>query len=136
MLGRGSTLGRGNPGVANSGRYSWCCGTSSVILYQGAFEPTKMCACGLMPRSPSSGPAGSSAKACVSNVIGTVDPQTLQLLRTPCGEDWYLNRASSPRTQRKPSSGADTYVANAAPWCLRHIEQWQLIIELKGSSAW
>jgi len=38
--GLASTFGRSTAGEANSGGFSGCCGSVSVIVYQGAFEPT------------------------------------------------------------------------------------------------
>src|SRR6185437_4694547 len=108
LPGCASTLGRSKPATPISGGYSSCCGRVSVMVYQGAFDPTKMCASGLMSRSPTSGPAGKNAIEASGTVIGTVDPQTVQLSRVPCGEDGYLSNLSSPRVHWNRSRGTDT----------------------------
>src|SRR3569833_126403 len=106
--GRGATFGRGCPFAPYCGGYSSYCGRVSVIVYHGALEPTNMCPWGLMPRSPSSGPAGRTASEWAGMVIGKVEPQVAQLVRDLCCEDLYSSWLSLPAVQRNLSSGADT----------------------------
>src|SRR5438034_753776 len=42
---------------------------------------------------------------------------------------------STPRSQRNLLGCTARAVENAAPWCLRHIEQWQCPMNWKGASA-
>src|SRR5437016_8897898 len=42
---------------------------------------------------------------------------------------------STPRSQRNLLGCTARAVENAAPWCLRHIEQWQCPMNSKGASA-
>src|SRR6185503_2220916 len=119
----------------NSGGMPGCCGSESVIVYHAAFEATNICACGRNPRSPSRLPAGAIAMPASGNSIGATEPQLRQCERTPCVDDVYSATESSPRSQRKPKCEAATNVANGAPCCLRHIEQWQCIIAVNGPSS-
>ena len=48
----------------------------------GDFEPTKMCARGFMPKSPSSVPAGTSTTSGRCESLGTFEPQRRQNARS------------------------------------------------------
>ena len=62
---------------SNYAGYSSCCGRSSVISCQSAFEPTKMCISGRTPGSSSNEPAGITTYSG-RPVRGMLDPQTRQ----------------------------------------------------------
>jgi hypothetical protein len=64
--------------------------------------------------------------------VGVTEPQWRQKQRWPFAEEAKQSIWSSPLNHLKPINGAPTKVANAAPWCLRHIEQWQWTIMLNG----
>src|SRR6266850_3983816 len=103
--GFGSTVGLSTPDMPNSGGYSSCCARESVFSYQGAFDPAKIWACGLIPSSPSRLPAGHTTlpMSCIS--IGVIEPQTRQNWAPPAGVVYFAIE-SSPDTQRKPAMGA------------------------------
>src|SRR6185312_3427900 len=121
--GFGVTVGLSTAGSPNSGGYSSYCARESVMSYHEALDPTKMCACGFIPSSPSRLPAGHRTLPTSFITIGVIEPQTRQNPGVPPDGDTYFAIESSPDTHRKPASGALTKVANAAPWRLRHIEQ-------------
>src|ERR1700761_8964933 len=66
--------------------------------------------------------------------IGVTEPHIEQKERVPTSVV-NVAIASCPDTQRKPVKGAATKVANGAPWCLRHLEQWQFTIMENGPST-
>jgi hypothetical protein len=69
-----------------------------------------------------------------ANSAGATEPHVRQYERDPCSDERNLATASSPASQWNEASGVNAYVANGAPWCLRHIEQWQCIIIVSGAS--
>jgi len=82
-----ATGGRGVEGMPNSGGYSSCCGRSSVMGYQPAFEPTNMCLVGRMPGSPSRLPAGAITMPMPGSSMGATEPQMRQNSRWPRSDD-------------------------------------------------
>jgi hypothetical protein len=72
-----STTGRSTPGG-----YAANCGSLSLIVVSGDFDPTKMCERGLIVKSPSSVPAGTSTTAGRCESDGTFEPQRPQKARS------------------------------------------------------
>jgi hypothetical protein len=83
----GRTSGRVTPGASNGGGNFSCWGIESVIVYQGALEPTKMWFCGRMPSSPSRLPAGANARPISAATIGVTEPHTEQNERLLWADD-------------------------------------------------
>ena len=61
--------------------------------------------------------------------VGATEPQVRQKGRSPFSDERYTATASSPASQRKLPVPPIRKVANIAPWCLRHMEQWQCTME-------
>ncbi len=58
-----------------------------------------------MPGSPSSGPAGTTARPISDISVGPTEPHTGQNERRPCADDAKCFTSFSPEIQRKPSRG-------------------------------
>src|SRR5262249_55028074 len=129
---------RGSPTTLtqnSSGGYASYCGNESVIPYHGAFDATWMWTMGRMPGSSSSVPAGMMTCVAASSSMGTLDPQTRQKARNVPSEDSNRSTRPAPEVQRKPRPWACKKVPNAAPCTLRHIEQWQWLMNRGGPSS-
>jgi hypothetical protein len=72
----------------NAGVYASYCGSESEIVCHGAFEPTNICACGRMPGSASSVPAGMTAIPASGKRSGATEPQVVQNDRVRSLDDW------------------------------------------------
>jgi hypothetical protein len=92
-------------------------------VYQGAFEPTKMCGSGPTFGSSANSPSGMNTWSADSGAPGSIEPQRPQNGRAPPAEDAYMRIRSVPRSQRKPVFWAAPKLANGEPCDLRHIEQ-------------
>src|SRR5262249_16245628 len=132
--GSSGTGGRFVSGTVHPGSTVSYCGRSSAMENHGAFEPTKRCIPGppTSPSSPARLPTGRSTIAPIGE--GATDPHVPQKRRMAFADDGYALTACSPLIHRKPEAAVHAKVANGAPWCLRHIEQWQCMRFWSGPS--
>src|SRR5688572_23032739 len=104
------------------------------MAYQGAFEPTNMCADGRVPGSSSTLPSGTYDSAPFAG-SATTEPQLPQNARSYTGDDAKRRIASAPFVMRIPAVGVAAYVANAVPCAFRQRPQWQWMIGSSGPSC-
>jgi len=69
--------------AANRLHTASCCGNSSVMVCQEAFEPTKRWLCAWMPNSPSRLPAGQNTTPVSGSTTGVTEPHWPQNVRLP-----------------------------------------------------
>src|SRR5258706_3669704 len=103
-------------------------GSASVISYQGALDATWRWTTGANSGSVSSVPAGMMTWSPCSSTTGMLEPQILQNARMLPGDDSKRSTRWNPLSQRKSCPSACTKVPKAAPCTLRHIEQWQWLM--------
>src|SRR5437588_5554888 len=117
--------------------YASCRGRSSRMSYQGAFEPTNICAIGLSEGSSTSVPYGIRTYACSGAVLVqyTRVQQTEQRISWSAPSSPRRVSVSAPLVTRSFSASISPHGRNADPVAVRQFEQWQMYATRNSSAT-
>src|SRR5207253_2305255 len=107
------------------------------MSYHDAFEPTKTCRSGRIGGVPSIEPRVTTViSGRFVRRMNSCEPQREQKHLRRFGDDSYSDSMSAPDVMRRASVATTVLVEKAAPWALRHIEQWQCSANANGAAIW
>ena len=114
------------------------CGHRSSIEYHGAFDATHTCFCFSFRNSVSSVPIATdiqSENSPLESDQNSEEPQSPQNCRATPPDELKVLSVSTPAMIVIADLGALAYVANAAPWPLRHWLQWQWVTAFSSAAT-